>query len=133
MAKAFTLSVVSPDRSVVETDVTSVVAPGVLGYFGVLGDHVPMVSALAAGIVEYIENNDRTHLAIGGGFCEVSDGKVTILADSAHFASEIDLAVEENRLADALKAMRGDESDMTTDQARKVLDEAMAKIRAAKR
>ncbi|MEQ1824146.1 MAG: ATP synthase F1 subunit epsilon [Fimbriimonadaceae bacterium] len=133
MAKAFSLSVVAPDRSVVETQVSSVVAPGIMGYFGLLSDHVPMVSALAPGIVEYIENNDRTMLAIGGGFCEVSGGKVTILADSAHFANEIVVAEEEARLSEALRAMRGEDSEMTTDEARKVVEHAMAKIRAAKR
>jgi F-type H+-transporting ATPase subunit epsilon len=133
MAKAFSLSVVAPDRSVVETEVTSVVAPGVMGYFGVLGDHVPLVSALSAGIIEYMENSERSMLAIGGGFCEVSAGKVTILADSAHFANEIVVAEEEERLAEALRALRGEDTAMTTDEARQVVELAMIKIRAAKK
>lgn len=129
----FHLSVVAPDRSVVETEVSSVVAPGVMGYFGVMSNHIPMVAALKPGIVEFQEGLEREWLAIGGGFCEVSGGKVTILADSADFAKEIIVAQEEARLEEALKTMRGEDTGMTQEEARKTIDLAMVKIRAAKR
>lgn len=130
---SFHLSVVAPDRAVVETEVTSVVAPGVEGYFGVLSNHVPLVAALRAGLVEYQSPGERAYLAIGGGFCEVSNGKVTILADSASFAKDIILAEEEARLEEALRTMRGEASSMTQEEARQTIDLAMVKIRAAKR
>lgn len=134
MASTFQLSVVAPDRSVVETETaSSVVAPGVLGYFGVLGNHVPMVAALRAGVVEYIDGIDRHYIAIGGGFCEISNGKVTILADSADKADEIVVAQEEQKLELAMRTMRGEDTSMTQDEARAALDQAMAKIKAAKR
>jgi F-type H+-transporting ATPase subunit epsilon len=129
----FHLSVVAPDRSVVETEVNSVVAPGAMGYFGVMSNHIPMVAALKPGIVEYMHGIEREYLAIGGGFCEVSNGKVTILADSADFAREIIVAQEEARLEEALKTMRGETTGMTQEEARKTVDIAMVKIRAAKR
>lgn len=129
----FHLSVVAPDRTVVETEATSVVAPGAMGYFGVLSNHIPMVAALRPGIVEYQEGGDRVYVAIGGGFCEVSGGKVTILADSADLAKEIIVAHEEQRLEEALRTMRGDDTGMTQEDARKVIDVAMVKIRAAKK
>jgi len=129
----FHLSVVAPDRSVVETEVSSVVAPGAHGYFGVLNNHVPLVAALRAGLVEYQEGGDRVYLAIGGGFCEVSNGQVTILADSADFAKDIILAQEEAKLEEAMRTMRGEASSMTQEEARATIDLAMVRIRAAKR
>lgn len=133
MASSFQLSVVAPDRSVVETEVSSIVAPGEMGYFGVMGNHVPMVAALRPGIIEYTEGADREYLAIGGGFCEVSHGKVTILADSADFAREIIVAQEEAKLEEALRTLRGENTTMTSEEARDMVELTMVRIRAAKR
>ncbi len=134
MAKEFSLSIVAPDRSVVEDQAVSVIAPGSEGYFGVMAGHVPMVAALRAGIVEYLDaKNQRNHVAIGGGFAEVSGQRLTILADSAALATEIDVKEEELRLERARKALRGEDSEMTSAEATEEIERAMARIRAAKR
>lgn len=57
MAREFTLAVVSPDQSVVEQLVTSVVAPGTEGYFGIQAGHISLVAALKPGLLEYKANN----------------------------------------------------------------------------
>src|SRR5437016_1323797 len=99
MANDFTLSVVAPDRSVVEEQVVSVVAPGVEGYFGVMAGHEPLIAALKPGIVEYIDNHNQRHFVYtGGGFAEVAGSRVTILADEASSASDIDVSDAEKRL-----------------------------------
>jgi F-type H+-transporting ATPase subunit epsilon len=134
MARDFQLSIVAPDRSVVEDMAVSVVAPGVEGYFGVLAGHLPMVAALRPGIVEYLDTkNQRNHVAIGGGFAEVSGERLTILADSAALATEIDVKEEEMLLERARKALRGEDSDMSSSEATVEIERAMARIRAAKR
>lgn len=134
MSKEFSLSIVAPDRSVVEDQAVSVIAPGSEGYFGVMAGHVPMVAALRAGIVEYLDaKNQRNHVAIGGGFAEVSGQRLTILADSAALATEIDVKEEELRLERARKALRGEDSEMTSAEATEEIERAMARIRAAKR
>lgn len=133
MAREFHLSVVAPDRSVAEENVVSVIAPGQLGYFGVLAGHEAMVIALRPGLMEYTDPTNRHHyVALGGGFAEVSAGRVTILADSAARAEEIDIQREEAALEEARKAIRGGSSEMTTQEAMHAIEHSMARIRAYK-
>lgn len=134
MANTIQLAVVAPDRSVVEEPATSVIAPGLEGYFGVMAGHVPLVAALRPGLVEYQDtNNQRNFVAIGGGFAEVTPERVTILAESAHRATEIDIAEAEEALEMARKALRGEESTMTAEQATLEMERAMTRIKAAKK
>jgi len=133
MATTFTLSVVAPDRLVAEEPVLSVVAPGIDGYFGVMAGHVPLVSALKAGLLEYLDpSNNRHYVYIGGGFAEVGADKITILADEAHRAHDIDMAQAEKQLEDARKALRGEESTFTSQEALEEIERATARIRASR-
>ena len=134
MAKLFKLSVVAPDRTVFEDEVPSLIAPGVSGYLGVLADHEPSIFALRSGVVEVMDkNNQREHIAITGGFLEVSEGQAIILADDARLAKDIDVAEEQTLLEEARKALRGESSRFTHEQAQDELDRAMARMKAAKR
>jgi len=109
MAADFTLSVVAPDRSVVEEQVTSVVAPGTEGYFGVMAGHVPLIAALKPGIVEYLDSHNQRHfIYAGGGFAEITPSHVTILADEAARAGDIDVSDAEKRLDEARSAAGAD-------------------------
>lgn len=128
------LSIVAPDRTVVDETVESIIAPGVLGYLGVLANHEPMILALKPGLVEYSdESRQRRYVAIGGGFMEVTGEKVTVLADSAEHASEIDVREAEEALESARAALRGEASRMGSEEATRELERQMARIRAAKR
>jgi F-type H+-transporting ATPase subunit epsilon len=134
MAKLFKLSVVAPDRTVFEDEVPSVIVPGVSGYLGVLADHEPSIVALRSGVVEVMDkNNQREHVAITGGFLEVSEGQAIILADDARLAKDIHIAEEQANLEEARKALRGESSQYTVEQAQDELDRAMARMKAAKR
>ena len=133
MANTFKLSVVAPDRTVFEDDVTSTVVPGVEGYLGVMAGHEPIIVALAPGVVELMDKaNVRMHLAISGGFLEVSDNQAIILADDARMANEINVAEEQHALEEARKALRGEPSEFTQEQAQHELERAMARLKAAK-
>ncbi|MFM7141148.1 MAG: F0F1 ATP synthase subunit epsilon [Alphaproteobacteria bacterium] len=99
------LVVVTPDRQVLDTEVEEVYAPGVAGQFGVLPKHVAFVTALVPGEVRYRERGADRFMAVSGGVCEVSGDTVTILADTAEAAGEIDAArasAAEKRAAERL-------------------------------
>lgn len=134
MARTFQLSVVAPDRSVIEEPVQSVIAPGVEGYFGMLAGHVPLVAALRPGLVEYISaENQRHYIVVGGGFAEMTGERMTVLADSAERASEVDVAAAQALLDEARRALRGEASTLTAEQATLEMERALTRIRAAKR
>lgn len=133
MPADFTLSVVAPDRSVVDDQVTSVIAPGIEGYFGVMAGHVPLIAALKPGILEYLDShNQRHYVYTGGGFAEVTPARVTILADEAARAQDIEVHEAERRLEEARKALRGDDAPIDTEQAVLELDRAIERLRAAR-
>lgn len=85
------LEVVTPEKKVVETQTDAVTVPTASGDAGILPNHAPLVSALKAGILSYTTGSVTTRLAIAGGFVEVSDNSVSVLADGAETADEIDL------------------------------------------
>ena len=78
-----TLSIVTPARRVVETEVDSVVLPGSEGEFGVLPGHEALLAPLAQGDVTDQEAGRGIRIAITGGFAEVTQSRVTVLADAA--------------------------------------------------
>ncbi|HMS55437.1 MAG TPA: ATP synthase F1 subunit epsilon [Fimbriimonadaceae bacterium] len=132
MAKTFQLAVVAPDRSVMDEPVQSVMAPGAAGYFGVLGGHEPTIFALRAGLVEFMDTNNQRHfIAVSGGFAEVTPERVTILADAAERASDIDIARAERALEEARKSLRG-EGTVSREEATQEMERAMARIKAAR-
>lgn len=90
--------IVTAERTVFEDDVSMVVAPGIEGQLGILPHHAPLMTSLTCGeLIVHREGQADEFVAIGGGFMEVGPDHVTILADSAERAEEID----EVRAADA--------------------------------
>src|SRR5437773_12157206 len=87
-----TLEVVTPDRSVVTEKVDEVEIPGADGYFGVLPGHTPLLSTLQVGELWYRKGSEKAYLSIAFGFAEVLPDRVTILAQLAERADEIDAA-----------------------------------------
>jgi F-type H+-transporting ATPase subunit epsilon len=133
MAREFVLSIVAPDRSVLDEPVQSVVMPGVEGYFGVLSGHLPLIAAMKAGLVEYVDaNNQRHYVAVSGGFAEVMPDKVSILADAAERASDIDISRAEGSLERARNALQAGDSSMTQENAVAEVERAMNRLRVAK-
>ncbi len=133
MAKEFALNVVAPDRSVVEENVSAVVAPGTSGYFGVWADHLPLVAALKPGLLEYTDLAGQRHFVyVGGGFVEMRSNKMTVLADEASRAKDIDLARAEADLETARRALRGEDTEMSEAEAVHEVDKAIQRIRAAR-
>jgi F-type H+-transporting ATPase subunit epsilon len=109
------LEIVTPDHLVLSAPVEYVGAPGVEGAFGVMAGHIPFLSALAIGALHYKAEGKTRYVFISGGFAEVSDNKVTVLAESAEAAEAIDYVRAENarkraeeRLAEVARSERVD-------------------------
>lgn len=135
MAQQIRLEVVTPNGARVNEDVDIVNAPGFGGDFGVLANHAPFLSTIKIGILTYENGKERKTLMVSGGFCEVSNNKVTFLVESAEFGSEINVeramrAKEraEKRLAQATQH----EEELNTKRAEVALQRALMRLRVAK-
>lgn len=99
------LEIVTPERKVIDAEVDSVTVPTASGEAGILPNHAPLVSALKPGVLSYTAGGNVERLAISGGFVEVSAGKVSVLADAADTAGEIDLEAARRDRAEAEHAL----------------------------
>ncbi len=86
-----TLEIVTPERRVLSVTCDEVRAPGVKGGFGVRLNHEPFMAALEPGRLTYVEGGQEHHYAVGGGFLQVADNRVIVLADTAESAGDIDV------------------------------------------
>lgn len=91
MASTMKFEVVTPERVVLKEEVEFVLAPGNEGLLGILPHHAALLSGLNIGVVKYRQNGEDSLMAISGGFIEVVDNKVVILADAAEKGEEIDV------------------------------------------
>jgi F-type H+-transporting ATPase subunit epsilon len=91
MADKIRLRVVTPSRLLFDDVVDEVSAPGALGEFGVLPDHIAFLTLLVPGELSYKEGPARHYLAVSGGYAEVLDNVMTVLAPAAEFSGEIDV------------------------------------------
>ena len=90
MAETIQLEIVTPERLVINEAVEYIEIPGQTGYLGVLPGHAPLITELAPGELSYRTGSQTKRLAVAWGFAEVLQTKVTILAESAEKAEEID-------------------------------------------
>jgi F-type H+-transporting ATPase subunit epsilon len=92
MAEKIRLRLVTPSRLLLDEEVDEVTAPGALGEFGVLPNHISFLTLLEIGEMSYRQGAERQHLAVSGGYAEVLDNVMTVLANAAEYADEIDFA-----------------------------------------
>ena len=86
------LEVVTPDKTVINTDAEMVICPGVEGEFGVLPHHVSLLSALKIGSLRFRVDGKDEEIFISGGFVDVNNNMCSVLAESAEHAHDIDTA-----------------------------------------
>ncbi len=130
MAATFPLSIVTPERTVVSETVASVQIPASTGSMGILAGHAPLLAELGVGeCVVRLPNGAEETYAIAGGTVEVSREQVTVLADTAERAADIDLNSAEESLASARQLLSGLESN--PDAAKASRDELNETIRRA--
>jgi F-type H+-transporting ATPase subunit epsilon len=92
MSEKFKVELVTPKGVILDKEVEEVIAPGVMGEFGVLVGHTPMLTFIKPGIFSYLEKDNFTRFVVGSGFCEVLKDAVTVLVDEAYTAEDIDKA-----------------------------------------
>ena len=127
------LEIVTPERRVLDAEVESVTVPTASGEAGILTNHAPLVSALKPGIVSYTVKGSTAKLAISGGFIEVSANRVSVLADTAVAADEIDVdaARAERDAAEKALAAASVGSSEETEALRERLESANAQLQLA--
>jgi F-type H+-transporting ATPase subunit epsilon len=113
MADTFQLEIVTPEKMVVRDVAEEMQIPGKDGYLGILPGHAPLITELAVGEITYLKDNYTHHLSVAWGFAEVLPDKVTILAETAERAEEIDArrAQEAKQRAEAGLATCNTEED----------------------
>jgi F-type H+-transporting ATPase subunit epsilon len=133
MADTFQLEVATPERLLVDEQVTEAELPGQDGYMGVLAGHAPLLSALGAGVLTYRGGAEERVLAIDGGFVEVFDNHVRVLADHAEFGRDIQAESARRQLDQALEAMKKANQQPDSDAALAAMKKAQARFDAAEK
>src|SRR5918992_6001326 len=132
MAQQLQLEVVTPERRVLSEAVDMVTVPGLGGEWGILPGHTPLISQLQTGVLTYVQEGKSFPLHVSGGFVEVRDDHVAVLADVAERPEEIDAArAKQSResLEKQLNAWTGTEEDFEV--ARAKLERSVVRLQLA--
>jgi F-type H+-transporting ATPase subunit epsilon len=135
MGQQIRLEVVTPTGAKVNEDVDIVNAPGFGGDFGVLANHAPFLSTIKIGTLTYENGNKRESLMISGGFCEVSNNKITFLVESAEAGNDIDVdraMKAKERAEKRLNQSAQHTEEINRRRAEISLQRAVARLRVAK-
>lgn len=130
MADTFQLEVATPERLLVDEQVTEAEIPGKNGYMGILAGHAPLLSALAPGLLTYGSGGSKQVLVIDGGFVEVFDNHVRVLADHAERANEVHADAARKQLEDANNALRQAQDEGQSNAALIQMQQAQARLDA---
>ncbi len=125
------LEVVTPEKLVLRQTVQAVVLPGTEGSFGVLAGHLAMVTSLKPGMLKVQDENGDTIYAIGGGYAEIANNKVVVLADTAELAEDIDIEVAQKERARAVAQLKSGIHGAELDQVEISLKKALARLSVA--
>ena len=127
------LQIVTPDKMLVHERVDEVEIPGSEGYFGVLPGHTPLLASLAVGELWYRKGQEKAFLSIAFGFAEVLPERVTILAQLAETAEEIDVARAEEARKRAEARLSQPKAEIDYERARVALMKSVARLQVASR
>lgn len=128
------LEIVTPEKKVVDETVDSVTIPTANGEIGVLTSHAPLISALKSGVLAYTKGGASEKMVVSGGFVEVAADTVSVLADIAESAGEVNIEAarsERDQLEKTLGAWNGTEEDFEIEKEK--LERAQARLQLAGR
>ena len=134
MAETIRLEVVTPHGAVLSEDVDLVMAPGYGGEFGALANHAPFLSTLKIGVMSYKKGGTTEQVMISGGFCKVSENKITFLVESAENGKQIDVdraLRAKERAEKRLQEAKHQQEKINQARADASLQRAMARLKAA--
>ena len=132
MAEKIQLEVVTPERRVLAEPVDMVTVPGLGGELGILPGHTPLISQLQTGVLTYVQEGKSYPLHVSGGFVEVRDDHVSVLADVAELPEEIDTGrakLSRDKLEKQLNAWTGSEEEFET--AKTEFDRSLVRLQLA--
>src|SRR6266446_5491952 len=127
------IRIVSADRSLVNEQVDEVEIPGSDGYLGVLPGHTPLLALLGTGELWYRQGSEKVYLSIAFGFAEVQPDRVTILAQIAEKADEIDVSRAEAAKKRAEERLAQTTADMDFERARMALLKSLIRLQVSTR
>jgi F-type H+-transporting ATPase subunit epsilon len=130
MAELLDLEIATPERQLVREQVTAVQLPGKDGYLGILPGHAALLGQLGAGALSYTAAGRERYLAVDGGFVEVLEDHVRVLADMAEKAEDIDLARARADLQKAQEQLASTAADADPGVALAAVNRAQARIGA---
>ena len=130
MAQKIAFDLVSPEKLLLSVQADMVTVPGTEGYMGVVAGHAPLVSTLRAGMIDVNVDGKDDRYFIRGGFAEINGSKITVLADEAIPMTELDLAILDQRIADAQEDELAAETDAARTRAAQLVDD-LKLVRAA--
>jgi F-type H+-transporting ATPase subunit epsilon len=131
MADTFELEIVTPEKLVVRDVAEEMQIPGKNGYLGILPGHAPLITELAVGEISYRNQGHTNHLAVAWGFAEVLPNKVTVLAEKAERADEIDVKRAEEAKQRAEQHLKSSDPDTDFDRAEAALQRADTRLQVA--
>ena len=128
------LEIVTPEARIYSEDVSSVLVPGSEGELGVLPEHMPLLTQLAAGELRIVKDGQETVLAVGEGFVEITPTSVSVLTDMAVPESDIDETAAEAAVKRAQEALKDDQiSDEDMASAQAVMMKSLAQLKVKRR
>jgi len=129
MTQKLTLSIVTPQKQLVSEEVDQIIVPGTEGDLGILYDHAPILTLLRPGQLSYENEGKTVVLVVSGGYLEVTDNRVTVLAETAEFLDEIDRERAGRAQAEAEKRLgQADISEEEYVETQKKLFRAIARL-----
>jgi len=132
--KIYRLEIVTPNKVVFSGDVTSFSAPGVIGGFQVLRNHAPLLSNIAVGEVKLTDAGGiEFRFATSGGFVEVHENKLVMLAETAERSDEIDVTRAEAARERAQRRLAEKKAETDIERARLALHRALNRLKVAAR
>lgn len=131
MAETFEIEIVTPDKMVVRDVAEEAQVPAKNGYLGILPGHAPLITELDIGEISYRTAGTATRIAVAWGFAEVLPNKVTILAESAERAEDIDVKRAEEAKHRAEERLRSGQSDLDYTRALNALKRAETRLQVA--
>ncbi len=131
MADTFRLQVATPEKLFVDEQVSSAEIPGKDGYMGILPGHAPLLSALNPGVLTYSGSGGGQVLAVDGGFVEIFEDNVRVLADHAERAADVRVDEAKRQLQEAEQALRQVQGESDSEAALLSMRKAQARIDAA--
>jgi len=125
------LEIVTPQKKVFSENVDFLVAPGSEGELGILPKHAPLITSLNIGIMRVEQDKKYTRIVVTGGFMEVRDNRVTVLANAAERADEIDVQRAEAARQRAEERLASKSEDIDLLRAELALKRALMRLKAA--